>query len=330
MTPKIWPVILAAGRKHVSRGWGAEGGRRTADGDRVGHVDNGGIAFAIAKDVDKIRLLQRRALGVVKLGPLVALGGNVGRRACGIHPQVGRARVEDKRHRLPGGSDLNVDHVRRAGPHIGNLLALHGTPPQARKPGDGMDGRMEKPLTTGDDGALAGLDGWGRCDKRRGRQQRGGEEGGEHGDDVVWLSDGRVSAPACGTTSSAMRGTAASRLLRASASAERQALATSNLHAACSSLCDAHWWSAQPHGLTMLWRSPVAAIGGWGSHGTKEISAVQAADGCGAGWPCAVGLCVTSWYCQRPLAEAVPSWRSGAVPFVPGLKAPARESARLC
>jgi hypothetical protein len=54
-----------------------------------------------------------------------------------------------------------------------------------------MDGRMEKPLATGDDGARAGLDRWGSCDERRSRQQRGGKEGGEHGDDVVWLSDGR-------------------------------------------------------------------------------------------------------------------------------------------
>jgi len=68
-----------------------------------------------------------------------------------------------------------------------------------------------------------------------------------------------------------MRG-AASRLLKTTASAERP---TSNHHAACSSLYDAHWWWAQPHELTMFWRSLVALIGGRGRHDTNEISVVQ-------------------------------------------------------
>lgn len=38
----------------------------------------------------------------------------------------------------------------------------------------------------------------------------------------------------------------------------------------------------------MFWHSLVAAIGGRGSLDTKEISAVQAAEGSGAGRPCAV------------------------------------------
>jgi hypothetical protein len=91
-----------------------------------------------------------------------------------------------------------------------------------------------------------------------------------------------------------MRG-ATPRHFKTSASAKRPA---SNLPCLCSSLRGAHWWCAQPHGLTMFWRSSVAAIGGRGRHDTKEISVVQLMGVAPVvplrGWSLPSGVCYTS------------------------------------
>ena len=161
--------------------------RRTANGDGVGHIDDGGVALAISERVDKLGFLQSCALAVVKLRVFLALGGDVGRRTRWVHPEVGRAGIEDERHCLPRGSNLNVDDVRRAGFDVGHGLALNSAAGQARKPGDGMDGRMEIPFAAGNDGPWPGLGGRVRCGERRRWQHGGREEGGEHGDDVAVL-----------------------------------------------------------------------------------------------------------------------------------------------